>query len=354
MDLKKMGMQIIAFTIKDVRDPHGFLEALGRPRIAAVKREAEIAEAQALRDARVQKAIADEEGLKSELMRDTKVAEATKEKELQIAAFKMLQDTAKAEADQAYHIQEARSRQSVIEEQMKVELVKKDREIDLEEREIRRREKQYDSEVKKKADAERYAVEQAAEASKMRRMREADAQKYQIQAEAEAQGFQIEAMARANAEQKRVEGIAIAGAELARGTAEADVTRLKGFAEAEAKEKIAEAFAKYGQAAVLDIVMKMLPELAGRIADPIRAIDKLTVIDSGGEGAGATKVSNYVTSLMATAPEMLKSISGIDLEALIRKLTSVETPIEVRPALVVNGNRDATVMEAETEAVDLP
>ncbi|WP_282935283.1 flotillin family protein [Paenibacillus sp. RC67] len=308
-DLKKMGLQIVSFTIKDLRDKHGYLDALGKPRIAAVKRDAEIAEAEALRDARVQKARAEEDGQKAELVRDTNIAEASKEKELKIASFKREQDTARAEADQAYHIHEARAKQSVVEEQMKVELVRKEREIDLETKEILRREKQYDSEVKKKADADRYAVEQAAEADKAKRIYEADAMKYRIEAEAKA-----------NAEQKRLEGLAVADAERAKGTAEADVIRLRGLAEAEAKQKLAEAFEKFGEAAVLDIIVKMLPELAGKVAEPIKGIDKLTVVDTG-HGEGAARISNYVTSLMATAPEMLKSVSGIDLEKLVKGLT---------------------------------
>lgn len=149
-DLKKMGLQIVSFTIKDVRDKHGYLDALGKPRIAAVKRDAEIAEAEAVRDARIQKANAEEQGQKAELLRDTNIAEASKENQLKVAAFKRDQDTAKAEADQAYHIQEARAKQTVVEEQMKVELVRKEREIDLQAKEIQVREKQYDAEVKKK------------------------------------------------------------------------------------------------------------------------------------------------------------------------------------------------------------
>lgn len=308
-DLKKMGLQIVSFTIKDVRDKHGYLDALGKPRIAAVKRDADIAEAEAIRDSRIQKARAEEEGQKAELLRDTNIAEAAKEKELKVASFKRDQDTAKAEADQAYHIQEARAKQTMVEEQMKVELVRKEREIDLQEKEILVRQKQYDAEVKKKADADRYAVEQAAEADKARKMREADARQYSIEAEA-----------RAVAEQKRLEGQAIADAERARGTAEAEVIRLRGLAEAEAKEKLAEAFQKFGEAAVLDIIVKMLPELAGKIAEPIASIDKLTVVDTG-NGEGAARVSNYVTQLMATAPEMLKSVSGIDVEGIIKGLT---------------------------------
>ncbi|MDT3698539.1 MAG: flotillin family protein [Thermincola sp.] len=308
-DLKKMGLQIVSFTIKDVRDKQGYLDALGKPRIATVKRDAEIAEAEAIRDARIRKALAEEEGQKAELLRDTNVAEAEKERELKVAAFKKEQDTAKAEADQAYKIQEARSQQTVTEEQMKVEIVRKEREIDLQEKEILRRQKQYDAEVKKKADADRYSVEQAAEADKARRMREADAIQYRIEAEAKA-----------NAEQKRLEGMAVADAEKAKGTAEAEVIRLQGLAQAEAKEKLAQAFEKFGEAAILDIIVKMLPELAGKISEPLKSIDKLTVVDTG-NGDGAARLSNYVTSLMATTPEMLKNVSGIDLGQLVKDMT---------------------------------
>lgn len=315
-DLKKMGLQIVSFTIKDVRDKHGYLEALGKPRIAAVKRDADIAEAEAIRDSRIQKAAAEEQGQKAELLRDTNVAEATKEKELKVASFKKESDLAKAEADQAYSIQEARSKQSVVEEQMQVEIVRKEREIDLEAKEILRREKQYDAEVKKKADADRYAVVQAAEADKARQINEADAQKYRIEAEAKA-----------NAEQKRLNGLAEAEAAKAKGTADAEVVRLRGLAEAEAKEKLAQAFEKFGEAAVLDIIVKMLPELAGKVAEPISAIDKLTVVDTG-HGEGAARVSNYVTSLMATAPEMLKNVSGIDIGQLIQRLTKPGQPAQ--------------------------
>ncbi|MGZ9585431.1 SPFH domain-containing protein [Paenibacillus marinisediminis] len=324
-DLKKMGLQIVSFTIKDVRDKHGYLDALGKPRIAAVKRDADIAEAEAVRDSRIQKAKAEEEGMKAELLRDTNVAEASKDKELKVASFKREQDMARAEADQAYHIQEARSKQSVVEEQMRVELVRKEREIDLEAKEILRREKQYDSEVKKKADAERYAVVQSAEAEKSRKVLEADALQYRIEAEAKAL-----------AEQKRLEGFAIADADRARGTADADIIRLRGIAEAEAKQKLAEAFNAFGEAAVLDIVVKMLPELAGKIAEPLKSIDNITVVDTG-NGEGANRVSNYVTQLMATAPEMIKQVSGIDIVEMIQSLTeSKSEPVEPKAVIASN------------------
>jgi flotillin len=298
-DLKKMGLQIVSFTIKDVRDKNGYLDALGRPRIAAVKRDADIAEAEAIRDSRVKKAMADEEGQKAELIRDTNVAEATKEKELKVAAFKQEQDTAKAAADLAYAVQEATSQKAVVEEQMQVELVRKQREVDLEKLEIDRREKQYDSEVKKKADADRYAVEQAAEADKLRQMRRA-----------EAKQFEIEAEAKARAEGTRAEGLA-----------EAEVIKQRGLAEAEAKEKLAEAFEKFGEAAVLDLLAKMMPELAREVAKPLASIDSMTVVDTG-SGQGVRRVTDTVAGLMATTPELVKSIAGVDLAALAQRLTA--------------------------------
>lgn len=309
-DLKKMGLQVVSFTIKDVRDKEGYLDALGRPRIAVVKRDAEIAEAEAMRDARIKKAEAEENAMRAELIRDTQIAESQKDKELKVAAYKREQDRARAEADQSYSIQEARSLQEVTREQMQVDVVRKDLQIELEEKEILRRERQYDAEVKKRADADRYAVEQAAEADKVRRLREADAEQYQI-----------EAKAKAMAEQQRLAGVAEADAERAKGTADAEVIRLRGLAEAEAKEKLAEAFEKYGQAAVLDILAKMLPEFAGRIAEPIGSIDRLSVVDTG-SGDGAARLSTYVTSLMAQSGEMLKNVAGVDLQELVRNIAS--------------------------------
>ncbi|GEB32637.1 MULTISPECIES: flotillin family protein [Brevibacillus] len=306
-DLKKMGLSVVSFTIKDVRDKNGYLAALGIPQIAAVKRDATISQADADKEARIRQAQAEEEARKAELLKETNIAEAEKDKELKVAAFKQEQDRAKASADQAYKLQEAVAKQQVTEEEMKIDLVRKQKEIELEEKEILRREKQYDAEVKKKADADRYSVEQAAEAEKAKKLREADALKYRIEAEAKAM-----------AEQKRLEGLAIAEAEKAKGSAEAEVTRLKLEAEAEGKEKLAEAFEKFGHAAILDIIAKMLPELAEKIAEPMRAIDKVTIVDAGGgQGDGVNRLSGNVTKLMAQLPEMLKDVSGLDMNKMI-------------------------------------
>jgi flotillin len=311
-DLAKMGLIIVSFTIKDVRDKNGYLDALGKPRIAQVKRDADIATAEAEKETRIKRAEADKEAKRSELERATEVAEAEKVNQLKVAEFRREQDIAKARADQAYHLEEAKSKQEVTEQQMQVQIIERQKQIELEEKEIMRREKQYDSEVKKKADADRYSVEQAAEAEKRKQVAEADAHKYRV-----------EAMAKAEAEKVRLEGLSKAEAERAKGETEADVIRLKGLAEAEAKQKIAEAFEMFGQAAVLDMVVKMLPAYAKEVAAPLGNIDKITVVDTGssGENGGANKVTSYATNLMSTLQESLKASSGIDVREIIENLS---------------------------------
>ncbi|WHY71363.1 flotillin family protein [Fictibacillus enclensis] len=311
-DLAKMGLIIVSFTIKDVRDKNGYLEALGKPRIAQVKRDADIATAEAEKETRIKRAEANKEAQKSELERATEVAEAEKINQLKIAEYRREQDIAKAKADQAYHLEEARAKQEVTEQQMQIKIIERQKQIELEEKEIARREKQYDSEVKKKADADRYSVEQAAEAEKRKQVAEADAHKYRV-----------EAMAAAEAEKVRLEGLSKAEAERAKGETEAEVIRLKGLAEAEAKEKIAEAFEMFGQAAILDMIVSMLPAYAKEVASPLSNIDKITVVDTGGNGenGGANKVTGYATNLMASLQETLKASSGIDMKELIENFS---------------------------------
>ncbi|WP_462411067.1 flotillin family protein [Neobacillus sp. Marseille-QA0830] len=308
-DLAKMGLVIVSFTIKDVRDKNGYLDALGKPRIAQVKRDADIATAEAEKETRIKKAEASKEAKRSELERATEIAEAEKTNQLKIAEFRREQDIAKARADMAYDLESAKAKQDVTEQEMQVKIIERQKQIELEEKEILRRERQYDSEVKKKADADRYAVEQAAAAEKAKQMADAEANKYRI-----------EAMAKAEAERVRIDGLAKAEAQKAQGLSEAEVIRMKGLAEAEAKQKIAEAFEQFGQAAVLDMIIKMLPEYAKQVAAPLSNIDKITVVDTGGGSGvngGANKVTGYATNLMASLQESLKAASGIDVKELI-------------------------------------
>ena len=303
VDLAKMGLVIVSFTIKEVRDKNGYLDSLGKPRIAQVKRDADIAEAEALKETRIKKAEAEKESQQAELQRQTEIAEASKEKELKLALYE--QDIAKAKADQAYNLESARAQQHVVEQEMEVKVVERQKQIELEEKEITRREKQYDSEVKKKADADRYAREQEALAQKAREV-----------AEAEAERFKVEALAEAEANKTRLTGQAQAEAILARGAAEA-----------EAKQKIADAFKEYGEAAVLSMVMEMLPQLMKEAAQPLGNIDKISVVDTGagGENSGANRITNYATNLLAGTQETLKETTGLDVKELIENFSKKGT-----------------------------
>ncbi|API93656.1 flotillin family protein [Virgibacillus pantothenticus] len=311
-DLAKMGLIIVSFTIKDVKDKNGYLESLGKPRIAQVKRDADIATAEADKETRIKQAEAAKDAKKAELERATEIAEAEKVNQLKTADYRREQDIAKARADQAYDLETARARQDVTEQEMQIKIIERQKQIELEEKEILRRERQYDSEVKKKADADRYAVEQAASADKMKQMAEAEANQYRIEAEAKAE-----------AERVRVDGLAKADSQRAQGESEAEVIRLTGLAEAEAKREIAQAFEQYGQAAILDMIIKMLPEYAKEVASPLSNIDKITVVDTGGNGTdgGANKVSGYATNLMASLQETLKASSGIDVKELLENIS---------------------------------
>ncbi|MBG9653766.1 flotillin family protein [Cytobacillus firmus] len=311
-DLAKMGLIIVSFTIKDVRDKNGYLDSLGRPRIAQVKRDADIATAEAEKETRIKRAEAAKDAQKAELERATEIAEAEKENQMKMADYRREQDIAKARADQAYDLETARAKQEVTEHEMQIRIIERQKQIELEEKEILRRERQYDSEVKKKADADRYAVEQAAEAEKKKQIAEADANQYRI-----------ESQARAEAERVRADGMAKADSQRAQGESEAEIIRLKGLAEAEAKRKIAEAFEQYGQAAMMDMVINMLPEYAKQLASPLSNIDKITVVDTGSDSTngGANKVTGYATNLMSTMQESLKASSGIDVKELLQNFS---------------------------------
>lgn len=332
-DLNKMGLQIVSFTIRDVRDRNGYLEALGQPQIASVKRDAEIAKANAFRDEQVAKAKAMQDGKQAEFMAETNIAEAEKEMEVKKAEFKKEQDMRRAEADQSYKLQEAKTLQSVKAEEMQIQVIEREKQIELEAKEIERREKELEATVRKQADAERYAQEQRAEAER----------------------YQIEATARADAETIRLAGQANADRERAEGGAKAEVIRLQGLAEAEAKDKIAEAMKKYGEAAVAEMIINQFPAIAGAIASPLAQTEKIVIVDSGngsGNGGGATKVTGYVTDILAKLPETVQALTGADLTAMLKGLSKVGSgqPQAGQSQAGQSADKPAQLHAADTEA----
>ncbi|MCL2216388.1 MAG: SPFH domain-containing protein [Defluviitaleaceae bacterium] len=305
ISLAEMGLEIKAFTVMSIDDTNGYLVALGRKRISEVKRDAKIAEADAERETVVRTAEATRLGSEAKLLAETQVAEATKEKELKIQAYRREQESAKAVADNAYQIEENKVKKEVTETELQVELLRRQRETELAAQEALRREKELEATVNKQADAERYRQE-----------RQAEARKYEHEANAQAEATAI-----------RLDGQARAEAVRLQGQAEAEAIQAKGLAEAEAMMKKAEAFKQYNDAAVIQMLIERLPEIAKNIADPLSRTEKIVVIDQGGssKATGASKVAGYVTDIIAQLPETVEALTGVDLINVLKGATSANS-----------------------------
>lgn len=291
-DLANMGLRIISFTIREIKDTNGYLESLGKAQIARVQRDAIIGQAEAKRDADIKSAEAMQAGQTAKLLAETKVAESSRDKEIKVAEYETLLNVKKAEADLSYDRQKYITDQEVQKEAMQVEIVKKQKQIELQEQETLRREKELDATVKKPADAERYRAEVYAEAERITKSKEADGQSYAI----------------------RAEGLARAEAIKAAGLAEAEVIKAKGEAEAAAMLKKAEAYKQFNDAAMAQMIIEKLPEIASAIAQPLAKTEKIIMIGD----SGASKLTKDVTSIVAQLPETVKSLTGIDLTDIIR------------------------------------
>lgn len=299
-DLANMGLAIDSFTLRDIQDEEGYLDALGKPRTAQVKRDAIIAEAEAKRDADIKAAQANQLAREAEYIANAKVAEAQRDFEMKSADFQASVNLRKAESDLAYDLQKNKTAQAVKAEEMKVQIIEREKRIELEEKEVLRRQKELQGTVHASAEAERFRIEAMAQAEKSR-----------LQAEAEGR-----------ASQERSIGEGQAAATRARGNAEAEIIRAKGEAEALAMEKKAEAWQGYNQAAVMEMVIKSLPELAQAIAGPLSKTDRITIVSTGsdGHGAGASKVTKDVTDVIAQLPPVIEALTGADLTEIIRAL----------------------------------
>ncbi len=316
LDLAEMGLEIKAFVIRDISDSNGYLEALGKKRISEVKRDAQIAEAEAFKETKIATSEAARRGEEAKLLAETQISQASKEKELKVQSYRKEQEAARATADLAYEIEANKVKKDVMETQMQVEIVKtqkerelaeatmqveitrKQRAIEIAQQEALRKERELEATVIKEADAEKYRMEKNAEALKFREIQEAQAR---------AEAIKLEGTARADA--KRVEGMA-----------EVEIIREKGKAEAEAMMKKAEAFKQYNDAAVTQMIIERLPELARAVAEPLAKTEKIVIVDQGSQGknSGAAKLSGYVTDIVTSLPETVEALTGVDIWKAIR------------------------------------
>jgi flotillin len=319
-DMNKMGLEVVSFTIREVMDKNQYIENMGKPDIARIKRDADVAGAEADRDTKIKRAVymreaaqaqaqADQERVLAETTSGTKQAEAIRDLEVKKAEYASNVATQKAQSDKAYEIQTNIQQQKVMEEQVSIDRVQREGQIKVQDAEIQRREKELTATVLKSAEMERQKIQQLAEAEKARLILEANGR----------------------AEAKRVEAQGEADAIRALGLADADAIKAKGFAEAEAMNVKAEAFAGYNQAAVIDKLLNKLPELARAISDPLKSVDKITVVSTGGGNTvGMDKVTGDLAKMITQVPALFETLAGIDLKEYMKSLPQVGKNLEPR------------------------
>src|SRR5438876_2270616 len=306
-DMANMGLTIISFTIRDIRDTQGYLDALGKPRIAQVKRDAIIAQAEADRDSVIRSAQANQAGQEAKFAADTKIAEAQRDYQSNVAQYQAAVNQKKAEADLAYDLQKFKTGQLVKAEEVQVSIIEKQKQIELQQQEIMRKQRELEAKVQKPADAERYRVETLANATK-----------FQLETEAAGAASAAKAKGFASADVSKATGIAEAEANKARGLAEAAIIEAQGKATAEAMRVKAESFKQYNEAAVIEMIIRVLPEVACKISEPLSKTEKMIIINSGNGalGGGASKLKADVTTIVAQLPPVIGSLTGNKFEEL--------------------------------------
>lgn len=354
-DMEKMGLEVISFTIKDVRDENDYITNMGRPQIAEIRKQADIAAALAQRDTQIQQANAareaavaragaDQERVKAEALSLAQQAEFQRNLALKKAEFDAEVKRQQATADKSYDIQANISQQQVVTEAIRVTEVEKNAQIKVQQAEIQRRELELQSTIQKPAEAERRRVEIVAEAERQRLILEA-----QGQADAfKARGF-------GDAEATRARGLAEAEIVRARGLAEAEVIRAKGEAEADAMKVKAAAYHEYNQAAVLDKLLTGLPEVVRAIAEPLGKVDKVTIVSTGANsdgngGLGASRLTGDIVNMVAQVPALFELLSGTRIGDLMSQVPSLSKQNgDGKAAVGVNGSTNNTVDATSTD-----
>jgi len=286
-DLLNMGIFVVSYTLKDIRDRDGYLKALGMGRTAQVKRDARIGEATAKMESTIKESEAEQQRMMSKFENDTLIAEAKREYDLRKAANDQEVQTQKAISDLARALQDAKTKQQVKNEEMKIKIIERSRQIELQEQEILRREKELQATVMKPAEAEKYKLEKLADAEKQKKILEAEAEAESVRVRGEAKAFAIQERAKAEAEQMR---------------------------------KKAEAWKMYQDAAMVDMVLNCLPKVAAEVAAPLTKTKKVTMVSSGGGEIGAAKLTGEVLDVVNRLPNLVESMTGVKLsQALAQK-----------------------------------
>ncbi|MBI2683669.1 MAG: flotillin family protein [Acidobacteriales bacterium] len=301
-DMGKMGLEVVSFTIKEVRDQNEYITNMGRPDIARIKRDADVASAEAERDTAIRRAVAmreaavaraqaDQERVLAETLSQAKQAEASRDLEIKRAEYLAGVKKQQAQADKAYEIQANVQQQQVVAEAVKIQQIEKEQQIKVQEAEILRRERELVATVLKQAEIERQRIEQIANADRQRQIAEAEGRASAIRAQ---------------------------------GEAEAEIIFKKGEAEAKAMTMRADAYKEYNQAAVVDKLFSSMPEMVSALASPLQKVDKITVVSTGnGSSAGMNKVTGDLTEIAAQVPALFEALSGMKMSELLGKVRQI-------------------------------
>lgn len=311
-DMNALGISIISCNIQKIEDEKGLIVALGQDNMSKIQKDASIAKAQAERDVAIARAEADMAANDARVGAETEIAQKNNELAIRRAELQKMSDAKKAEADAAYEIQKQEQEKTIQTATVNAQIAKAEREAELRKQQVAIQQQALEAEINKRADAERYATEQKAEAELAKRQREAEARKYEQEKEAEAKKARAEAEKYAMVQE--AEGIK------ARGEAEAAAIQAKGLAEAEAMEKKAEAYQKYNKVAMAEMMIRVLPEVAGKIAEPLTRIESIRIIGGGGSDGsdGVASVAGSVPVVMAKLFESMKETTGVDLAEIMR------------------------------------
>jgi flotillin len=306
-DMNKMGLEVISFTIKEVKDKNDYIANMGRPDVARIKKDADVATAEAERDTAIKraeaqrasavaKAQADQERVLAETLSQAKQAEAERDLEIKKAQYLETVKKQQATADKTYEIQTNVMQQQVVAESVKIQRIGKESEISVQDAEIQRRERELIATVLKPAEIERQRIETLA-----------NAEKQKLIAEAEGRAAAIRTQ----------------------GEAEADIIFKKGEAEAKAMNVKAEAYQEWNQAAVIDKLLSGMPEVVRALAAPLANVDKITIVSTGnGETAGMSKITGDLTKIAAQVPALFETLSGMQISDLLSKVTGIGAKTE--------------------------
>src|SRR3954451_23993835 len=300
-DLNKMGLEVISFTIKEVRDRNEYIANMGRPDIARIRRDADVAAAEAekdtairraiaMREAAVAKALADQERVRAETISLQAQAEAQRDLEIKRAEYAEAVKRQQAQADKAYDLQAQVMQQRVVVESVKVKQAEKEQEVKVQEAEILRRERELIATVLKPAEVERQRIEMLAEAERIRTVRQAEGKAAAVRAE---------------------------------GEAEAEIIYRKGEAEAKAMNIKAEAYQEWNQSAVIDKLISGMPEVVRALTEPLSRVDKITVVSTGGDTTGMNKITGDRTQIAAQIPALFETLSGVQMKELLGKVRPI-------------------------------